>query len=67
MKWFLSTLVRWILSITLLYLVFGETGIWTTVSIGLIVIDKELSLLRNWMNRLTSEIENIQTVLEKVK
>lgn len=39
------TSVRIILSLLLIYGVYTETGIWTTIAVGLFFVDSEISLL----------------------
>jgi len=41
----LSTLIRWILSCALLYGVFTETGVWTTIAMTLFMIFLEMMTL----------------------
>jgi len=62
-KW-LPTTVRILISIFLLYKVYSETGIFTTIVLSLIVIGIEIEIINN--SRRTSCLENHNETFENL-
>ncbi len=46
-----SIVIRWILTVALLYGVYVETGPWTTLTLALLFLHTELPSLRDWLLR----------------
>lgn len=43
----MTKVIRFILSATLMTLIYEETGVWTTIAIGLIIVHTEITSIKN--------------------